>query len=262
MRRLLLSLAFVMALPAQAKIVGEIVPYTVDGETFQGYIARDTSATSPRPAVLVVHEWWGQNAYARQRANMLAGQGYVAMALDMYGAGKLATHPDDAKAFMMATLQAGDAVKNRFDAARELLAARPDVDGSKVAAIGYCFGGGVVIGMARAGTDLAGVVSFHGSLGPIQNPEPGTVKAPLLVLNGEADPFVAPEMVEQFKAEMQQAGADLSYVGYPGVVHSFTNPGATAVGEKFGMPLAYDREADEDSWKRALGFLYRVLHGD
>lgn len=260
MRHLLLSLALMMALPAHAKIVGETVPYTVNGETFQGYIARDTAATSPRPAVLVVHEWWGQNAYARQRANMLAAQGYVAMALDMYGAGKLATHPDDAKAFMMATLQAGDAVKTRFEAARELLASRPDVDGSRIAAIGYCFGGGVVINMARAGADLAGVVSFHGALGPVQNPAPGTVTAPLLVLNGEADPFVSPELVQQFKDEMGQAGADMTYVGYPGVVHSFTNPGATAVGEKFGMPLAYDQQADEDSWKRALAFLRKALY--
>lgn len=260
MHRWLIALTFLFALPAQAKIVGENVLYTVDGETFKGYIARDTEWSSPRPAVLVVHEWWGHNAYARRRANMLAGQGYVAMALDMYGAGKLAKHPDDAKAFMMATLQTENAVKARFDRARELLAERPYVDSTRTAAIGYCFGGGVVINMARAGEDLAGVVSFHGALGPIQSPEPGSIKAPLLVLNGEADPFVPPELVQQFKEEMELAEADLTYVGYPGVQHSFTNPGATAVGKEFGMPLVYDKDADEDSWKRALAFLRKVFN--
>ncbi len=260
MHRWLIALTLLIALPAQAKIVGENVLYTVDGETFKGYIARDTDWTTPRPAVLVVHEWWGHNAYARRRANMLAGQGYVAMALDMYGAGKLAKHPDDAKAFMMATLQTENAVKARFDRARELLAERPYVDGARTAAIGYCFGGGVVINMARAGEDLAGVVSFHGALGPIQSPAPGSIKAPLLVLNGEADPFSTPELVQQFKEEMELAGADLTYVGYPGVQHSFTNPGATAVGKEFGMPLVYDQNADEDSWNRALAFLRRVFN--
>ncbi len=260
MYRWIIALIVLIALPAQAKIVGENVLYTVSGETFKGYIARDTSWTTPHPAVLVVHEWWGHNDYARRRANMLASQGYVAMALDMYGAGKLAEHPDDAKAFMMATLQAENAVKTRFDAAREVLAERPYVDGKRVAAIGYCFGGGVVINMARAGADLAGVVSFHGALGPVQSPQPGSIKAPLLVLNGEADPFVPPTLVQQFKDEMELAGADLTYVGYPGVQHSFTNPGATAVGRKFGMPLVYDRQADEDSWQRALTFLRKVLY--
>lgn len=259
MVRVILALVLLFALPAQAKVVGETVLYTVAGETFKGYIARNTALTSPRPAVLVVHEWWGQNAYARQRANMLAGQGYVAMALDMYGAGKLAKHPDDAKAFMMATLQAEDAVKERFNAARELLAERPYVDATRTAAIGYCFGGGVVINLARAGTELAGVVSFHGALGPIQSSAPGSISTPLLVLNGDADPFTPPDLVQQFKQEMEWAEADLTFIGYPGVLHSFTNPGATAVGKEFGMPLAYDRAADEDSWSHALAFLRRVL---
>ncbi|MEN8720814.1 MAG: dienelactone hydrolase family protein [Oceanococcaceae bacterium] len=252
-------LALLLALPASAKVVGEEVRYTVDGQQMKGYIARNTSVQGLQPAVLVVHEWWGHNAYARQRANMLAAQGYVAMALDLYGADKLATHPDEAMAFMSATMEMEGAIRKRFTAARELLADRPYVDPGKTAAIGYCFGGGVVLNMARAGMDLAGVVSFHGSLGPVQNPEPGQIKAPILVFNGEADPMVPPAMVESFQDEMTQAGADMTYVGYPGVVHSFTNPGATAVGRKFDMPLAYDQAADEDSWAKTSAFLRRVL---
>lgn len=260
LNRTLASLAIVLlALPAMAKVVGENVEYTVDGDMFRGYIARDTDLAGPLPAVLVVHEWWGHNAYARQRANMLAAQGFVAMALDMYGRGKLAEHPDDAKAFMSATLAAEGAVKKRFTAARELLVDRPYVDASRTAAIGYCFGGGVVLNMARAGMDLDGVVSFHGALGPVQSPPPGSIKADILVFNGEADPFVPATLVQSFKDEMALADARMTYVGYPNVKHSFTNPGATAVGEKFGMPLVYDEAADKDSWTKAMQFLHRVL---
>lgn len=253
------TLLALLAMPTNAKVVGENVEYTVGGAPFRGYIARDTSQSGPRPAVLVVHEWWGHNAYARQRANMLAAQGFVAMALDMYGRGKLADHPNDAKAFMTATLEAEGAVKRRFSAARELLADRPYVDPERTAAIGYCFGGGVVLNMARAGLDLDGVVSFHGALGPVQSPAPGSIQAEILVFNGEADPFVPATLVQSFKDEMDLAEAQMTYVGYPGVQHSFTNPGATAVGEEFGMPLLYDEAADVDSWEKALAFLHRVL---
>ena len=260
MRFLSLALLWACALPVHAAIVGEELAYSVDGQSFSGYMAYDDEATAPRPGVLVVHEWWGHNSYARQRANMLAGQGYVALALDMYGAGKLAAHPADAKAFMQAAMQEPGAIARRFAAARSLLESRADPE--KIAAIGYCFGGAVVLNMARAGADLAGVVSFHGSLGTQRAAQPGQITAPILVFNGEADPFVPAEQVAAFQAEMAEAKATMRYVGYPGVLHSFTSPGATAKGQAFDMPLRYDEAADKDSWAQTLRFLSRVLGSD
>lgn len=253
--RLLILLGGLLAAPAIAQVVGQPVDYEVDGQSFRGYVAYDTRWTTPRPGVLVVHEWWGHNAYARQRANMLAGEGFVAMALDMYGEGRNTGHPEQAKAFMQAVTQQQGAVARRFEAARALLASRPGVRNDDIAAIGYCFGGGVVLNLARQGVDLDGVVSFHGSLGTENPAQAGDRVTPMLVLNGEADPFVPPAQVKAFREEMRAAGADLTYVGYPGIQHSFTNPGADAVGAEYGLPLAYDRAADEDSWSRALAFL-------
>lgn len=245
--------------PLWAAVQGQNLQYQIDGQNYQGYIAKDDSLRGPLPAVIVVHEWWGHNAYARQRANMLAAQGYVAMALDMYGAGKLASHPEDAKSFMMAVMEEQGAVQERFLAAKELLADRPDVKADRIAAIGYCFGGGVALNMARAGVDLAGIVSFHGSLNPQEDTQPGDIVTPIMVFNGESDPFVPADAVAAFKQEMQQAKADMVYVGYAKAKHSFTSPTATATGEKFGLPLEYNQAADEDSWRQASSFLREVL---
>ena len=238
---------------------GEEVTYSANGTTLKGYIARQAAGGGKRPGVLVVHEWWGNNDYTRERANMLAELGYVALALDMYGDGKIATHPKDAGAFSGAVRKDMDGAEKRFRAAMSLLSSQPDVDGTRIAAIGYCFGGGIVLEMARRGVDLDGVVSFHGSL-PTQTPaKAGGVKAKVLVLNGAADPFVKPEQIEAFKKEMQSAGVDYRFVNYPDAVHAFTNPDATANGKKFNLPLAYDANADKQSWAEMQGFLSAVL---
>lgn len=252
---LLLSLSGLV----QAKVVGETLRYSVDGQEFVGYLAQDAAVSGPRPAVIVVHEWWGHNDYARHRADMLAEQGYVAMALDMYGGGKHTVEPSKAQAMMQMTVGQQGAVAKRFDAARELLAMHPGVDPGRLAAIGYCFGGAVVLNMARMGADLLGVVSFHGSLAATQTADPGVKHPRMLVFNGEADPFVKPEQVAALKDEMALVGADLEYVGYPGVQHSFTNPAADAIGEKHGLPLKYDAAADADSWARSLQFLTELF---
>jgi dienelactone hydrolase len=244
---------------AWAGLKTEEVQYRVGDTVMTGYLAYDDSIEGKRPGVLVVHEWWGHNDYARKRADMLAALGYTALAVDMYGDGKVADHPDDARAFMMAVTSDMGAVEARFDAARELLMQHASVDDSKIAGIGYCFGGAVVLGMARAGKPLAGVVSFHGSLGT-QNPaRDGVVQGAVLVFNGADDPMVPPEQVTGFQQEMQAAHVDYELINYPGVKHSFTNPQADEFGKRFNMPLAYDADADRDSWERMQQFFDRIF---
>ena len=235
--------------PAGPRVQSEEVAYSSGDTTLRGYLAWDSNQQGERPGVLVVHEWWGHDDHARTRARQLAELGYTALAVDMYGDGKQADHPDDAGAFSSAVMQDLAAAQARFEAAHALLDAHPTTDASRTGAIGYCFGGGVVLHMARVGADLQAVASFHGSLGSMHTPEPGSVKAKILVAHGAADPFVPEEQVGAFKKEMDAAGADYRFEAYEGALHSFTNPGADAKGEEFGLPLKYDAEADRQSWQ-------------
>ena len=244
---------------ANAKIVEQDVNYSANGTQFKGYITYDDSKKGKRPGVIVVHEWWGHNEYARKRARMLAELGYSAIALDMYGDGKQADHPKDAGKFSSAIAGNLPEAEKRFMAAYELLQAQPQTNKNKIGAIGYCFGGGIVLAMARRGVDLKGVASFHGSLGVGAPTEKGKVKARLLVLNGKADPFVKPESIKAFKKEMKQAGVKYKFVNYPGAKHAFTNPEADTYGTKFSLPLAYNKKADEKSWKKMKKFLKKVF---
>jgi dienelactone hydrolase len=260
MRKLIGILLFTLVLPvAQAKVVGKVVHYQEGDTKLTGYMAYDTKFKGKRPGILVVHEWWGQNAYARKRADMLAKLGYVAFALDMYGNGKTATHPKDAGKFSSMVSSNMPLAKARFLAALDQLKANPLTEPDKIAAIGYCFGGGIVLQMARQGVDIKGVVSFHGSLGTKEPAQPGVVKARVLVFNGEADPFTTKEQIEAFKQEMQNAGVNYEFVNYPGAKHSFTNPGATALGKKFDLPLVYNAKADKDSWAKMQGFFKELF---
>lgn len=260
MKRILLVIAmWVVSMSAEAAIQTEEIVYKVGEAEFTGYLAYDDAIAGKRPGVIVVHEWWGHNAHARERAERLAGLGYTAFALDMYGTGKLATHPKDGKAFAISVLKDFEIAKARFNKAHELLKSHKTVDAEKTAAIGYCMGGGIVLNMARGGADLVGVVSFHGSLGARQKAVPGNVKARIHVYNGAADPFVKPEEIAAFEAEMKAAGADFTIKHYPGVKHSFTNPDADTFAAKFNMPLGYDKAADDDSWARMHAFFKEIF---
>ncbi len=244
---------------SEAKLHAEEVDYTANGVVLKGYLAYDERVAGPRPGVLVVHEWWGHNEYTRKRARMLAEMGYTALAVDMYGDGKNTQHPADAGKFMNAVMQNMSAAEARFNAGLDLLKSHATTDPEKVAAIGYCFGGGVVLHMARIGTDLDGVVSFHGSLSSMKPAEPGMVKARILACHGAEDPFEPPEVVQKFKQEMDAAGADYRFVAYPGAVHSFTNPAADSIGKKFDLPLAYNAEADRHSWDEMKKFFGEIF---
>lgn len=262
MRKLMFLLAAMIfgASVAQARVVGEEVSYTDNGVTMKGYLAYDKNIKTKRPGVLVVHEWWGHNDYARKRALMLAGMGYTALAVDMYGDGKTADHPDDAGKFATEVSKNMPAAKSRFEAAMKALGQHKSVAAGQVAAIGYCFGGGVVLNMARAGVDLKGVASFHGSLAPVAAPaEKGQVKARIAVFTGADDPMVPKAQVDAFAKEMDAAGVEYRLASYPGVKHSFTNPAADEYARKFKLPLAYDAKADQDSWKQLDEFLVELF---
>ncbi len=231
------------------------VRYSAGGADMVGFVAYPAGDASGLPGVLVVHEWWGLNDYARSRAEKLAAQGYVAMAIDMFGGGKTTTHPSDAKKFAAEAMANEDAAAARFLAAAQVLKDDPRTDPNELAAIGYCFGGGVVLAMARRGAELDLVASFHGSLGAKQPLAPGVFEGQIFVATGAADPFVPAEQVTAFEAEMKQANARYELVSYEGAKHGFTNPGATALGEANQLPLAYDAAADEASWNRLLSLL-------
>lgn len=234
-----------IAMCGYAHTHGEAVEYTVDNVVFKGYLAYNDQIEGKRPGVLVVHEWWGHNEYVRRRARMLAELGYTALAVDMYGEGKLADHPDDAGKFVRAVTENMEVAKARFIAGMDLLKKHPTVDSEQIAAIGYCFGGGIVLHMARLGVEkLQGVVSFHGSLSTQTPAKRGTVKTKILVCHGAIDPFITPEQVNAFKKEMQDAKVDLKFISYPEASHSFTNPEA----DKRGGPLRYNAAADKQSW--------------
>jgi dienelactone hydrolase len=259
-KRLLLPLAAMLigalATPSHAAVKSRVVDYEAGGVPLRGYLAWDDAAKGRRPGVLVVHEWWGHNQHARNAADKLAKAGYVAFALDMYGRGKVTTHPDSAQAFAAEAMKDATAVPGRFDAALAVLKADSHVDGSRIGAIGYCFGGAVVLNMARAGEDLKAVGTFHGALATQHPAEPGKVKAKLLVQTGADDPMVNADAVAAFEMEMKAAGANLRVISYPGAKHSFTNPDA----DKSGVPgLAYNASADQKSWAELIKFFKKEL---
>ncbi|BAO77357.1 dienelactone hydrolase family protein [Winogradskyella sp. PG-2] len=229
------------------KVKGVEVTYATDSTNLKGYIAYDENSKVKRPAVLIVHEWWGHNDYVRERADMLANLGYTAMAVDMYGDGKQANHPDDAGKFAMSVFSNLPEAKARFNAAVSLLKEHESVDADKLAAIGYCFGGSVVLTMANSGADLDAVAAFHSGVTlPVMPNE--NLKAQVLVCNGAADPFVNVESITVFKKAMDSIGAKYEYISYPDVKHSFTSKTADENAKKFNLPLAYDADADQKSW--------------
>jgi dienelactone hydrolase len=241
-----------------AAIQTQTITYEVDGVTLTGFVAWDDAIKGKRPGILVVHEWWGHNDYVRKRAEDLAKLGYVGFALDMYGDNKLAEHPADAGKFMTEVVSNFDVMQTRFAAAKNELAKLEQVDAGKIAAIGYCFGGAVVLNMARASDDLAAVVSFHGSLGAVI-PAREKINTPILVLNGADDVMVSAESIAAFNDEMTRAQASYQFINYPGAKHGFSNPAASDIGKKFEIPLEYNKSVDEKSWNAMKKFLKEKL---
>lgn len=236
----------------------ENVTYTGDSVTMNGYVVYDEKKEGPRPAILVVPEWWGMDDYTKRRAKQLAELGYIAMAIDLYGEGKQADNPTLAGQLATPFYADPQMTKTRFDAALAKLKTYSQADTNKIAAIGYCFGGSMVLNMAKLGDPLVGVVSFHGGLEGVP-PNKETLKAKVLVCHGGSDPFVPKEQVDKFKHQMDSVGASYSFKEYPGATHAFTNPEATEKGKKFNIPVAYNAEADSASWKDMKAFFGTIF---
>ncbi len=243
------------AQPPQLK--EEAVNYSANGVNMVGYIAYDSSKAGKLPGILVVPEWWGLNDYPKMRARKLAELGYFAMAVDMYGDGKVADNPTDAGKMAGQFSKNLQMTKDRFDAALQKLKTYDRVDSDNIAAIGYCFGGGVVLNVARMGENLNGVVSFHGELlgAPAKK---NLLKAKILVCQGGNDQFTL-KSVPEFKKQMDSIGADYTFKEYPNATHAFTNPGATATGEKFNIPIRYNTAADTASWNDMKDFFGKIF---
>ena len=230
---------------AAAEIRKEAVEYKFDGVTLKGEVTYDDALAGKLPGVLVVHEWWGLNDYAKGRATEIAKLGYVAFACDMYGDGKTTPHPEDA------TKMSGDVRKNidvwrgRAKAALEVLQKHAKVDATKLAAIGYCFGGSTALQLAYSGADLKAVATFHAALPPVTAAQAKAIKAKVLVCHGADDIFIKEEAIEKFKDALNAAKVSLEFEEYQGAVHSFTVPDA---GKHMIKGMAYNKSADEKSW--------------
>lgn len=255
--RMLLAAALgaLVAAQAQAAVQSRTVTYQDGDVTLTGHLYWDDAYSGERPGVMVLHEWWGLNDYARERARMLAELGYVAFAADMYGTGKVTEHGKQAKEWMSQITANVEDWRRRALLGLEQLRDDPRVDAERLAAIGYCFGGATVMQMAYGGADLDGVVSFHGSL-PVPGDGVESIAPAVLVAHGNADSFVPPERVQAFQDAMEAHGADWQFVSYGGARHGFTNPGA---GEYGIDALAYDPAADRRSWRAMQGFLDEIF---
>ena len=245
-------------LQAKAAIVEKEITYKAGEKTMKGYLAYDDANKKAAPAVLVVHEWWGLTEYPKMRARMLAELGYVAFCVDMFGEGKIADNIADAQKYSGEVYSSPAIIKERFMAAYNEVIKQPQVDKNKIAAIGYCFGGTVVLNAATMGIPLVGVVSFHGGLAGIKASK-DLLKAKILVCHGGADKFVSEEDIVNFKKQMEIANASYDFKVYEGGLHAFTNPKSTENGKKFGIPIAYNEAADIASWKDMKAFLKKVF---
>jgi dienelactone hydrolase len=254
--RSLVLLATILPLTAVGALRSETVPYKDGATDLKGYLVYDDAISGKRPGIIVVHEWWGLNDYARKRADMLAQLGYVAFAVDMYGDDKVTEHAKEASGWMQQITENVDAWQRRAMLGLDVLKKQELVDTANLAAIGYCFGGATVMEMAYAGADLKGVVSFHGSLPPATPVQQRKIKAKILANHGSADSFVPPERVLAFEQALDAAGANWEMAIYGGAHHGFTNPDAA----KYGMEnIQYNAEADVRSWALMQAFFKEIF---
>jgi dienelactone hydrolase len=264
MKQLLVAIATLMlaacaSVSSKPTIITEDpVTYRDGNTTLKGFVVYDLAREGRRPGVLVVPEWWGITPHVRSEARKFAEQGYTAFIVDMFGDGQTADNPKDAGKLAGSVMKNPPVMQSRFNAARAELARHRTVDASRIGAAGYCFGGTVALNMARTGTDLVGVAAFHAN--PAMNtPAPKQVKPKIVVLNGTADSFVKPDLIEAFKRDMDAAKADYRIINYPDAMHAYTNPEATELGKKFNLPVAYHPEVDKQAKAEAAKFFAEVF---
>lgn len=235
----------------------EKLNYQIDGTEYFNYVYYNASNNEKRPGIIVVDEWWGLTDYGKKRARDLANLGYISMVVDMYGNEKTVEDPQNAGKLASVIYKEPSLAKKYIDMAIEHLKKYPQTEGSKIGAIGYCFGGFVVLNAAKLGSDLKGVVSFHGGLSGVK-PNKEEMKAKVLICHGADDPFENPN-VKNFKKEMNEVGVDYTFIIYTGATHAFSNPKATERGEKFNMPIRYNEPADKASWEEMKSFFESIF---
>lgn len=262
MKQLLLSLILTLVAscgsvkqnkPSKEMEYSPVVSFSENSQQYVAKLGIPKGLKDKAPLVVIVHEWWGRNDYIESRARMLEAEGFTTLAVDLFGNGRVVETPSDAQAlatpFYQNPSKGTDLLYKYVEAAKK----DPHVDPTRVFVIGYCFGGTQALNFARMGADVAGVVSFHGGLE--STIKPNVIKARVLAINGLADPMVPAKQRREFEKEMKAVGADFKVINYSGATHAFTNPRATEIGKKFKIPVAYDKKADEGSWKDLLNFL-------
>lgn len=251
----ILSLLLVGTIGAQTF---DTLNYNHDGKALRGFVAKPAKINKKTKTILIVHEWWGLNEYVKNRAKQLANEGFIAVCVDMYGAGVTADNPQDAGALAGQFYADNNLMYNRFLAGYNAALNVAGVNKEKMAAIGYCFGGTVVLNSAKMGAKLDAVVSFHGGLqGPVINKD--LLTASVLVCHGAADKFVPQTDVDSLASDMKRNGEDYTFISYPDATHAFTNPDATAAGQKFSIPIAYNEAADKKSYTDFIEFINKKV---
>ena len=240
-------------------IISKEISYRWNDIQLGGYLAKPAKLTKKTPAILIVHEGWGLNDYPKSRAKKLAELGYIALALDMYGNGTIAKHPKEESEFTKAVMSDSTKLNGVFRSAYYRILQEENVDEKKVAAIGYCFGGGVVIEMANRGLPLAGVISVHGGVKTRTLPLKGVIQSKVLIQNGELDPMISKETKQEFIERMKEASVEVKWIDYKKARHGFSNPEATELGKKFGTPVEYNAAADKQSWNDMKVFLKSIF---
>jgi len=255
-----LTFAFAVALAcglAHAKVVTKSIAYEQGGAKLEGYLAYDDAKSGPRPGVLVIHEWWGLNDYVKNRTKQLAEMGYVAFAADMYGDHKVTRDPKQAQEWSSA-IENGGLMAPRSKAGLDVLKQQAQTDKSKLAAIGFCFGGSTVLQLAYSGEPLAATVTFHGGLMPPKDDQLSQIKTPILILHGAEDGFIKPETIDQVRTSLDKAKVDWYMVTYANAVHAFSNPDA----DSFKIPgIGYNEKAARRSWAEMQDFFKEKFAG-
>jgi len=252
----IVGLSMFIASSASAAIKTERVEYSAAGTTMEGYVAYDDAITTPRPGILIVHDWMGLSPFTEGKAEQLAKEGYVAFAVDVYGKGVRPANADEAGKLTGKYKGDRPLLQAHMRAAYDKLVAMPQVDKTKIVVMGYCFGGTAALELARSGVPLVGTATFHGGL---SNPSPENAKnihGRVLTMHGADDPFVPPAEVQAYKDEMKTAGVDMTFISYPGAVHAFAVPSA---GNDNSKGAAYNAAADKASWADFEKFLKEVL---
>lgn len=231
------------------------IDYSQDGSTFEGYLAWDDSRSGPRPAIVISHAWGGAGEFEQERARDLAKLGYVGFCLDLYGKGIRGSSPEQNSKLMQPFLADRSLLQKRMQLAVQVAREQEEVDDSRVAAMGYCFGGLCVLDLARTGADVRGVVSFHGLFKAPGNTAGNKIEAKVLALHGWNDPMVPPDAVVELASELTQAGADWQIHGFGHTMHAFTNPQANDPAHG----LAYNEAASRRSWTMLVDFLAEIF---